>query len=361
MKTLNYKIVLLLILSSLVNITAIAAPDTLKILFIGNSYTFTNDMPALLRKAALSRGIHIKTGQHAKGGWTFANHWNSEFTKEMIKKGGWDYIVLQEYSQNPALPYEKFKNTVLSYSGKLEQLCKEYNPDAEIVFYMTWGRKNGDLKNCPANPQVCTYLGMDGLIRQRYMMMAENKALVSPVGAVWRFLRKTHPKIELYIADGSHPSLAGSYASALSFFTVVTRKDPTKVKFNSKLDGNTASIIKRIVKKVVYDSLSYWNVGKFDPKAKFTVSKYEHNGYEFINESVNSSEYQWDFGDGTTSTLRNPKHTYYKLGKYNVKLIAKKKHFLDSSEQKVEINQTENLSSSSVKKDKKGVNKNRKE
>ncbi len=92
---------------------------------------------------------------------------------------------------------------------------------------MTWGRKNGDDTRCNAQPEVCTYEGMDNLIYQRYVEMARvNEAILSPVGKVWRSIRQQDPSLELYDTDQSHPSYLGSMAAAYTFYTIIFKKIP---------------------------------------------------------------------------------------------------------------------------------------
>lgn len=74
---------------------------------------------------------------------------------------------------------------------------------------------------------------------------------------------------------------------------------------------------------VCYDSLSKWNVGKFDPVASFNSTTIG-TSIQFTNSSVKSNSYLWKFGDGNTSTLPNPTHTYSTGGTYTVTLIANK-------------------------------------
>jgi len=93
------------------------------------------------------------------------------------------------------------------------------------VFFQTWGYKNGDAGNCPVFPPICTYKGMDSLLELRYQKMAlDNKALLSPVGLVFREIRTALPSINLYELDESHPSMHGSYAAAVTFYTILSGK-----------------------------------------------------------------------------------------------------------------------------------------
>jgi PKD repeat protein len=189
------------------------------------------------------------------------------------------------------------------------------------MFYMTWGRKNGDASNCATWPPVCTYVGMDSLLYERYMIMAQdNDAVVSPVGAVWKYIRNNFPGIELYSADESHPSLAGSYAAACSFYSSITEKDPSQITFNGGLTSIEASSIRAAVKTIVFDSLSNWNFLNNNPSADFNYST-TGNTVDFNNTSNNATSYSWNFGDNNFSTNENPSHTYSAAGNYTVTLI----------------------------------------
>src|SRR5512147_2701785 len=77
-------------------------PACTSILFVGNSYTFANDLPKTLVRLAKSGEKRIETGMAASGGWTLADHADSAETLEQIKSSKWTYVVLQEQSQIPA-------------------------------------------------------------------------------------------------------------------------------------------------------------------------------------------------------------------------------------------------------------------
>jgi PKD repeat protein len=206
---------------------------------------------------------------------------------------------------------------------------------------MTWGRQNGDAQNCPIFPPVCTYSGMDSLIRLRYRALADSQhALIAPVGPVWRYLRNTLPSVNLYDADGSHPSLAGAYAAALTIATVITHQNPAVYNTWNNAYPSNASDIANAVKTVVYDSLLYWNVGKFDPLSVFSYAVSAGSTVSFDNNSENAATYSWDFGDGSTDTLAQPVHTYSGSGAYTVRLIASKCNKSDTSFQSITINTT---------------------
>lgn len=291
-------------------------------LFIGNSYTNVNDLPQMIATAALSAGDTLVFDSNTPGGQTFQQHSSNTITRAKIAAGNWDFVVLQEQSQFPSFPDAQVANSVFPYARKLDSLVNAQNPCAETVFYMTWGRKNGDAQNCGGWPPVCTYEGMDNLLQQRYTQMAnDNHALLSPVAKVWRAIRTQYPTLELYQTDESHPSLAGSYAAACTFYSILFRENPLEITWNSALNATDAANIRNIVKSIVFDQLADFNVGAFDPLAGFTSTR---NGQtvNFSNTSERATTYQWDFGDGNSSSLENPVHTYTGAGPFQVTLTA---------------------------------------
>ncbi|MBL7706026.1 MAG: PKD domain-containing protein [Taibaiella sp.] len=317
----NYRPFLLILLLS-ITATQLHAKKV-RALFLGNSYTDYNNLPELVKQLALSAGDTLEYSKNTPGGYTLEGHSTNSTSLNLIQAGNWDYVVLQEQSQRPAFSDAQVASEVYPYARKLDSLIKLSNPCAATLFYMTWGRKNGDAGNCPFLPEICTYEGMDSLLQLRYTIMAQdNNASVSPVAKVWRSLRENHPNIELYIADESHPSNNGSFAAACTFYAMLFGKDPVATSYNFTVNAADAAIIKNTSKTIVFDSLSFWN--RFDdlPAAQFTSTL---NGAtaSFTNQSLNASQYTWDFGDGNSSSLAAPSHTYTSNGTYIVTLTAK--------------------------------------
>jgi PKD repeat protein len=321
----NLKSSLFLALSFLQLSSVFAQAITKSALFIGNSYVYTNDLPTQIKNIATSMGDELITDNNTPGGYTFELHSTNATTLSKIALGTWDYVVLQEQSQIPSFPIGQVETICFPYATILDDLIHEGNSCAETVFFMTWGRKEGDAGNCPTWPPVCTYEGMDSLLNLRYRMMAEdNDALLSPVGQVWYFIRDLYPEIELYNPDFSHPSVNGTYAAALTFYTILFQKNPLDITYNGSVTPEYAMHMREVVKTVVYDSLAVWHVGEYNPQAAFNFEQLGDATYQFTNLSINAENYVWDFGDGTTSTEINPTHSYTLAGIYPVKLLAAK-------------------------------------
>jgi len=321
-KKTNYRIIIVALTGLIVSGCVPAYGKTIRALFLGNSYTYTNDLPGTVAGLALSGGDTLVYDSSTPGGYTLQQHCTNSTTLSLIAEGNWDYVILQEQSQLPSFPDEQVAEEVYPYAKKLDSLIKAHNDCAKTVFYVTWGRKNGDAMNCAVFPPVCTYEGMDSLLQLRYSIMADsNNALLSPVANVWRSIRADHPGIELYDADESHPSAKGTFAAACTFYSVLFGKDPVACTFSGTIGATDADIIKHTAKAIVYDSLDHWSA--FYPAVTagfdFTISG---GSVLFNNLSENADMYTWFFGDGNTSAEPNPEYTYSSNGSYEVMLVA---------------------------------------
>jgi PKD domain/Secretion system C-terminal sorting domain len=308
-----------------------------RVLFLGNSYTAVNNLPLLLRNIALSTNDTLIIDSNTPGGYTLQLHTTNTTSQSKLMAGNWDFVVLQEQSQLPSFPDDQVAVEVFPYAKFLDSVINQYSPCAETVFYNTWGRKTGDASNCGSWPPVCSYEGMDSLLHLRYVQMAtDNNALVSPVGVVWKYLRIMHPEIELYATDGSHPSAAGSYAAACSFYSVILRKNPVDITYNFGLTDTVARCIKEATKIVVYDSLSKWFVGNYDPVADIDYTMID-NTVSFQNLSSAADTYFWDFGDGATSTDFQPTHIYAMSGIYTLRFISRRCDYVDTVQTEINV------------------------
>lgn len=193
--------------------------DEIRILFIGNSYTYYNSTPELLKALIHEKFPErvVKTQLISGGGMTLADHWQNDGTVETIRTGEWDYVVLQEQSKL-GMPV-MIDNDI--YFGQTEQFFEHARKfdseitktDAKTVFLMTWS-----VRDQPNEQAILTHA---------YMAIAkELEAIVAPVGLVWDELR-TNPKLELYADDGGHPSPMGSYLSAVTLYATLMSDDPS--------------------------------------------------------------------------------------------------------------------------------------
>ena len=291
--------------------------QTYDVLFIGNSYTYYNDLPEMISNIANDFGDSINHDQSTPGGTSLYAHSQNQATINKINQQNWDYVVLQDQSQRPSLSPSYVAASVYPYASQLVSLIDSNYICSEPIFYMTWGRKYGDQTNCNTYPPVCTFLGMQERLRESYLYMGvNNEAVVSPVGMSFKNSIALDSTIDLYTTDYSHPSIYGSYLAACTFYSTIFKKSSVGCSYKpSAISQSEALFLQQVASSTVLDSMSMWNIfqAKFD---------YNINGktIEFLNKSSNYQNCVWDFGDGSQSTDISPTHTYQQNGLYNVVL-----------------------------------------
>ncbi|MBK9629369.1 MAG: hypothetical protein IPO56_17230 [Flavobacteriales bacterium] len=170
------------------------------VLFLGNSYTAANDLPNTFRQLALSLGEEVTVSASTPGGYTLEQHATYAPSLSLIDAQPWDFVVMQEQSQLGALPVD-VTNTELGATQLLAEIEENYECTYP-VFYMTWGRQNGDPDNCPAFPFMYLRRYATGL-RNNYVALANwNDAYTAPVGVAGKQVRDTHPLINLAQPSG---------------------------------------------------------------------------------------------------------------------------------------------------------------
>ena len=317
-------------------------PSTLlaqvNVLFVGNSYTEVNNLPQMTANVARSMGFEMAYSSNTPGGCTFSQHCTNQ-SINLIRQGGWDFVVLQEQSQYPSFPQSQVEAEVFPYAAQLVEAVYSASPCAEPMFYMTWGRRDGDAQNAQYFPVLGTYDGMDSMLYERYVYMAEaNDASVCPVGRVWRSLREHHSEIELYQSDGSHPSTAGTYAAACAFAVMFFHGNPETIAYIPEgLPEDVADAIRQTVYEVVYTQQDRWL--RPLPQVTCELDSVEDYVATFLAHATYADSLFWDFGDGTqTATIDTlVQHTYADTGDYLVTLIATRHCMADTAVANVHI------------------------
>lgn len=292
-----------------------------RVLFLGNSYTAVNDLPGVFDSLSTHGGETVVTSSVTPGGFTFQQHVSNPASLAALAQP-WDFVVLQEQSQKPSFSPTQVATEVFPYAEQLDSIAAFSDSCTRTVFYMTWGRKNGDAMNCPSYPPVCTFAGMQQRLRDSYLQMAnDNNAMVAPAGVAWQRSILQDPTLNLFDPDESHPNMEGTYLTACVMYATVFQKDPALLTWDGSLAPVTAAFLRGIASQVVLDSMPQWNMDVYDVQANFgyTVNNYT---IQLSDSSVNATQYQWAFGDGNTDTLIAPTHTYANPGTYTLTLIA---------------------------------------
>ena len=279
-------------------------------------------MPGLFQDLSSSLGKATYVDSKVNGGATMQVHANDPVSYQKMHSSNWDYVVLQAQSQEPSFPYGQVNSQTLPYAVQLADSVHSIYDCSQAMFFMTWGRENGDAQWDSIN----TFDKMNERLRNAYLRFAETSdGSVSPVGVAWKYVRDNHPTIGLYTADGSHPKPTGSYLAACTFYASIFHESPVGSTFLGGLDASTAEILQNAAAIAVLDSLPTWHLKHHDSLAHvsfestldpvaFSASFEENTSY--IDNFI------WDFGDGNTSTDSNPSHTFGQSGIYSVQLIG---------------------------------------
>lgn len=215
----------------------------MNVLFIGNSYTYHNELPTIFEKLANDNGKDVRTYKITRGGkFLFQNLDKNDVQYqeaiETINARSYEVLFLQEQSFFALIDYDKFENSVL-------ELIKTIKPRRKIL-YCTWGRKP-DSKTLEEHGWTNESMTTD--LYAAYKKASEKaKAELSPVGICFYTLLKAYPELELYNEDLTHPSYLGSCVAALAHYYTTFNELPTN--FSSlKLDEDVIDTISIAVKK----------------------------------------------------------------------------------------------------------------
>lgn len=185
----------------------------MRILMLGNSYTFVNDLPSMLADLTGAEVVH-----HTRGGARLVEQLNpvtrmGAKTKEALEHETWDYVVLQEMS-NAAIKYKKsFRKSVASLCDKIREA------GAVPVLYATWAYKEGSV---PLEKMEMTYEEMEEQMYQSFHEVGKKyNMLIADVGRAFFEENKVR---NLYHDDGSHPNLEGTKLAATVIADVILKR-----------------------------------------------------------------------------------------------------------------------------------------
>ncbi len=203
--------------------------NTLKVLFVGNSYTYVQNLPQLVSLISDSTHTKLVTRKSTAGGAYLSEHWYSKRglkTREIISQGHFDAVILQENSMGTI----QQPDSTIKYVRLLCELIRQSG--AKPYLYMTWARE-----------RVPQY--QDEITKVYADMAKMNEAVLVPVGEAWELAKQLRPTLELYSQDGSHPSNLGALLSAYVFVGVLTGEVPAKIPewYQIKdIDGETVEL-----------------------------------------------------------------------------------------------------------------------
>ena len=191
----------------------------MRVLFLGNSLTYSNDLPAIVE--ALAKATNQRMFLYlsiAIPDFSLEDHWNKKDAQKEIVKGQWDYVVLQ---QGPSASAEG-RALLLEYGRRFAEEIRKRG--GRPALYSVW----------PARARIQDFSGVSESYRQA---AAAIDGVLFPVGDAWLNAWKVSPTIGLYAADEFHPSVAGSYLAGLVIYEKLYNRSPVGLPSKLKLSS----------------------------------------------------------------------------------------------------------------------------
>ena len=201
------------------------AERPLRVLFVGNSLTYVNDLPGVvedLAKAARARRLDCETVAYPD--YSLEDHWKQGAARRLIADGGWDVVVLQ---QGPSAS-EEGRASLLEYTRRFAEEIRRRK--ARPALYMVW----------PASSRA----GDFDRSSESYRMAAdENDAMLFAAGEAWRAAWRRDAALGLYGEDGLHPSPTGTYLAALVVYARLSGHPPSGLPAPPEMSQERAALL----------------------------------------------------------------------------------------------------------------------
>lgn len=256
----------------------LSAAHSQQLLLVGNSYVFYNNLDLIVADLMTTTTSPVQSARLTGGGMTFSQHvelsqqegseWHTAWNDPSLS---WDWVILQEQSQIPGFP-EDDPNVVASMEAALQLNALVEQNNAETVFLMTWGRRDGDSRNPSRYGDFSTMQALlaEGYLRYRDASSTPDRSTwVAPVGLAFAHIHDSQkaagedpldPKglfWSLYGSDGSHPSPSGSYLAGCVVFVTLTGESCVG---RPALDGMTderAGLLQQAADAAVFGSVDW--------------------------------------------------------------------------------------------------------
>lgn len=288
----------------------IIAQNPLKILFIGNSLTYSNDLPGMLVELASAKGRTLEVDSWTPGGVSLRDHANNSHTYIKINEKQWDYVILQsdDITAFSDMYYIEI-NTINKLLTGIRSNCSK----SKVIYQMIFGLENGVTIQ---GEGTYTYEEYINKIYAGTLYIANHLNLqVAPVGWAWKQAIEKNPNIDLFAGDGAHPALRGSYIGACVFYATIFGEVLTENSYLSTLSSQEAFYLQSLATETVINDLAAWNlVTNLENETVLPRNIFLNNNYPNpFNPSTNINYVISQNGDGSLSSSKHVSLKIYDL------------------------------------------------
>jgi hypothetical protein len=298
-----------------ISTTTKAQINPLKVLFIGNSITYFNDMPLLFESMAEDQGHSVDISMYAPGGTGFVHHYIDPNVHSLLNSTVWDIVVLQPGSGESAGASYPVSTTIQRGQIILDSIYA-HSPCAKVYLYqIPYGVVSAS--------DYANYFSVQDIIIGNLHQMADAlEVQLIPAGAAARTYYTNSPNIFLHNTyNDIHPSLAGSFLTAATAYSSIFQDSITDCDFASTLPLDSAQNLYTIAENTVMNHFSEWNINTYNLNASFSEN-INGNVVQFTNSSTGYTSSLWEFGDGTNDVINSPQHMYTSNGTYEIQLTV---------------------------------------
>ena len=176
-----------------------------KILFIGNSFTFYWNLPSLVEKMSIQRGLNWDVSHFTVPSATLKVHWNNPDLKSLLESETFDHIIIQEHSSNILTNADGDSSF---YFGQIKSIIPA---STQIHFFSTWMYPSIEQFNID---------NVEYPIEENIKEIIEGTATkLIPVGRAFKLFQDKYPQFNLLMEDDKHPNSNGSYLASCVIFS----------------------------------------------------------------------------------------------------------------------------------------------
>jgi len=222
------------------------------VLFLGNSHTYFNNLPHMFALLSESGGWPVAVDSNTPPGHTLEGHSTNPTSLARIRRGGWDYVVLQENSVYPVIDFYRYGSMYPS-AIFLDSLIRAQG--CQTALFLTWGWRGGGQRDLNGHYSVpfVDYFHMQDTMTAAYEMLAGMlHSRLMPAGRAWARAMRTITTLDLWnVSDNYHPNPKGSYLSACVFYAEFFRQSPVGLAYTAGLPSDTAAFLQRMAEETV--------------------------------------------------------------------------------------------------------------
>lgn len=288
--------------------------DTVRVLFLGNSFLAANNLPAHFEGLAKQAGRNVTVQAHAPGGVYIGDtrpgmrsHAYDPYVHQLIRSEKWDYIVAQDNQGHYSYGYGQFPGYAEVYKGHtiLRDSLLKVNPCGKLIMFSGWCFRDGFPGEFPDGKS------MNQRVYENYTYVNKTVGqIVAPVSISWNRIIDSLPAVELWSPDGAHPSNEGSYLAAATIYATIFRSNPDSVQFDGGVAGPEARFMRRTAFEAVMDSLAPTGLGGHTITLTASTTQ--------LSAATGFRSYQWYSGGRLITTTTTANYTPAASGCYHV-------------------------------------------